>query len=80
MFSRKRSPRRSAPRRQRSLGLSLESLEIRTAPTTNVFNNVATESDLRSDIAAADSNSYTDNIINLSASITLMLLESVLAT
>jgi hypothetical protein len=49
----------------------VEDLETRTAPTANIFANVATESALRADITAADSNAFADNIIELSASITL---------
>ena len=71
MFSGKRSHRRLDIRRQRSLRLILESLETRRAPTANVFNNVADEVTLRQDIAAADSNGFADNVINLSSSIAL---------
>ena len=51
--------------------LILESLETRTAPTVNVFNDVADEVTLRQDIAAADSNQFADNVIELANSVAL---------
>ena len=66
MFTRNRTRRRLP-----SLFMVAESLELRTAPTANVFSNVSTESALRSDIVAAASNSYADNVIELSGSISL---------
>ena len=51
--------------------LILEGLETRTAPTANIFGNVADEVSLRKDIAAADSNDFADNLIELMGSITL---------
>ena len=56
---------------QRSLRLILEWLEPRRAPAANVFSNVADEVTLRQDIAAADSNGFADNTIDLSSSIAL---------
>ncbi len=68
MFVRNRSSRRVAPRRRRAVQALLEGLESRIALSTF---NVATESDLRSAIAAADDNSSAANMINITASITL---------
>ena len=71
MFSRTRAQGLRESRRQRCVRLLLEDLEARTAPTANIFSDVATESALRADILAADSNSFADNIIDLTGSITL---------
>ncbi len=70
MFSRTRPLGLRESRRQRLL---VEDMEARTAPTANIFANVSTETALRTDIAAADSNSnsFADNVIELSGSITL---------
>src|SRR5580692_1593338 len=67
MHVRKRSLRRLAFRR-RYCKLMLETLEPRIALSTF---NVATESDLRSAITAAEGNSSSVNTINLTASIAL---------
>ena len=71
LFTAKRSSRHLDERRRRSLRLMPESLETRVVLNSNIFASVATESALRADIAAADTNSFTSNIIELSASITL---------
>ncbi len=46
MFSRTRTLRLRESRRQRCLRLMVEGLEARTAPTANIFSDVATESAL----------------------------------
>ena len=71
MFTHKPSLRALPSRRQRSRRLILEGLESRTAPTANVFRNVADEVSLRNDIAAADSNGFADNVVELTGSIRL---------
>src|SRR5262249_6835343 len=71
MWSNRRNLRRLDHRRRCALRLILEGLEPRTAPTANVFNNIADESALRAALAAADSNGFADNTIELSGSITL---------
>src|SRR5262249_6234184 len=71
MWSNRRNSQRLDQRRRCALRLILEGLEPRTAPTANVFTNIADEGALRAAVAAADSNEFADNIIELSGSVTL---------